>query len=79
MRGRRVRVESEPLTLEISPRAPTYSGDYWLPARHITLSQQISDSEKLHVGEPVTRTVILDAKGLEENMLEEPVWPEVPT
>jgi len=78
VRGRRVRVESEPLTLEISPRPANYSGDFWLPARRITLSQQISDNEKLHVGEPVTRTVILDAMGLEENMLEEPAWPEVP-
>ena len=78
VRGRRVRVESEPLSLEISPRPATYTGDYWLPARRITLSQQISDNDKLHVGEPVTRTVILDAMGLEENMLEEPVWPEVP-
>jgi hypothetical protein len=78
VRGRRVRVESEPLTLEISPRPTNYSGDFWLPARRITLSQQISDNEKLHVGEPVTRTVILDAMGLEENMLEEPAWPDVP-
>jgi len=78
VRGRRVRVGSEPLTLEISPRPATFAGDVWLPARRITLSQQISDNEKLHVGEPVTRTVILDAVGLEENMLEEPAWPEVP-
>ncbi len=78
VRGRRVRIESEPLTLEISPRPSAYTGDFWLPARRITLSQQISDNEKLHVGEPVTRTVILDAMGLEENMLEEPAWPEVP-
>ena len=78
VRGRRVRVESEPLTLEISPRPVSYTGEFWLPARRITLSQQISDNEKLHVGEPVTRTVILDAMGLEEHMLEEPVWPEVP-
>ena len=78
VRGRRVKVESEPLTLEISPRPASFTGDFWLPARRITLSQQISDNEKLHVGEPVTRTVILDAMGLEENMLEEPVWPEVP-
>jgi len=78
VRGRRVKVESEPLTLEISPRPTGFTGDFWLPARQITLSQQISDSEKLHVGEPVTRTVIVDAVGLEENMLEEPVWPEVP-
>ncbi len=78
VRGRRVKVESEPLTLEIGPRPSGFTGDFWLPARQITLSQQISDSEKLHVGEPVTRTVIVDAVGLEENMLEEPVWPEVP-
>jgi hypothetical protein len=77
VRGRRVRVESEPLTLEISPRPADYTGDFWLPARRIMLSQHISDNKKLHVGEPVTRTVILDAVGLEENMLEEPVWPEV--
>lgn len=78
VRGRRITVASEPLTLEISPRPDDFTGDFWLPARRITLSQQISDSENLHVGEPVTRTVILDARGLEENMLEEPVWPELP-
>ncbi len=78
VRGRRVRVESAPITLEISPRPAEYTGDYWLPARRIMLSQQISDNEDLHVGEPVTRTVILDAVGLEENMLEEPVWPQIP-
>jgi len=78
VRGRRVQVESEPLVLEISPRPASFTGDSWLPARRITLSQQISDSEKLRVGEPITRTVIVDAEGLEENMLEEPVWPELP-
>lgn len=77
-RGRRVQVESEPLTLEISPRPDAFSGDFWLPARQITLSQQITDNEKLHVGEPITRTIIVDAVGLEENMLEEPVWPDLP-
>jgi len=77
VRGRRVRVTSEPLKLEISPRPDKFTGDYWLPARRITLSQKISDSEKLRVGEPVTRTVILDAVGLEEHMLEEPSWPDM--
>lgn len=76
--GRRVKVESEPLTLEISPRPDAFSGDFWLPARLITLSQQVTDNEKLHVGEPITRTIIVDAVGLEENMLEEPVWPDLP-
>ena len=77
VRGRRVRVTSEPKQLEISPRPASFTGDSWLPARRITLSQKISDNEKLHVGEPVTRTIILDAVGLEEHMLEEPPWPEM--
>lgn len=76
-RGRRVRVESKPIEVEISPKPASYTGDVWVPARRLTLSQKVSDNDKLHVGEPVTRTIIMDAVGLEENMLEEPVWPEV--
>jgi hypothetical protein len=77
VRGRRVRIESDPLTINVQPRPASYNGEHWLPARKIELSQQISDSAELHVGEPVTRTIILDAVGLEENMLEEPSWPAV--
>jgi hypothetical protein len=75
VRGRRVRVESEPLTVAIQPRPADYTGAHWLPARRITLSQQLSDPDALRVGEPVTRSVIVDAVGLEENMIEEPHWP----
>jgi hypothetical protein len=75
--GRRIRVESDPLTLDISPRPPEFTGDVWLPAREIQLSQQITDGESVTVGEPVTRTIILDARGLEEHMLEEPAWPDL--
>jgi len=78
VRGRRVTVESDPLALDILPRPEGFTGEHWLPARRITLSQQISDTGGLKVGEPVTRTVIVDAVGLEENMLEEPGWPEMP-
>jgi hypothetical protein len=77
VRGRRVTVESDPVTIPVQPRPAEFTGDHWLPARRVTLSQQISDADSLQVGEPVTRTVILDAVGLEENMIGEPVWPEV--
>jgi hypothetical protein len=77
VRGRRIRVASEPLTLAVQPRPAEYTGEHWLPARRITLSQQMSDADDLRVGEPVTRSVIIDAAGLEENMLEEPRWPEM--
>ncbi len=75
--GRRIRVESDPIALDISPRPPEFTGDVWLPAREVQLSQQITDGESVTVGEPVTRTIILDAVGLEEHMLEEPAWPEL--
>jgi len=78
VRGRRVHVDSKSLRLDIKPRPAAFAGKVWLPARSLTLSEQISDPDKLHVGEPVTRTIIMDAVGLEDNMLEEPRWPDVP-
>jgi hypothetical protein len=78
VRGRRISEQSEPLTIEIQPRPPGFQGDHWLPARELTLTQQLTETDGLRVGEPVTRTVIIDAIGLEENMLEEPIWPELP-
>lgn len=76
-RGRRIRVESEELTLQIEPRPQAFSGTEWQPAREFVLSQQVSSSDTLRVGEPVTRTVLVDAVGLEENMIVEPQWPEL--
>ena len=77
VRGRRIQVESDPIQLTIQPRPASFSGDAWQPARKLELAQHISTGDSLHVGEPVTRTVIVDAVGLEENMIAEPAWPEI--
>jgi hypothetical protein len=77
-RGRRIRVTSDALALTIAPRPDAFTGADWLPARELTVAQQISATDTLRVGEPVTRTVLIDAVGLEENMLVEPAWPELP-
>jgi len=77
VRGRRIRVESEPIVLTIQPRPAAFTGEYWQPARGFNLTQQVSATDALRVGEPVTRTVIVDAVGLEENMIAEPRWPEL--
>jgi hypothetical protein len=75
VRGRRILVESEPLKVMVDPRPAEFTGADWLPARDLRLEQQISHGDSLRVGEPVTRTVIVDAVGLEENMIVEPSWP----
>ncbi len=77
VQGRRIEVSSEPLELAIEPRPASFQGDSWQPARALQLSQSISAGDELKVGEPVTRTVIVDAVGLEENMITEPQWPAV--
>jgi hypothetical protein len=78
VRGRRIRVESEVLTVPVLPRPDEFTGKVWLPARKLELAQQISAADALRVGEPVTRTILVDAVGLEENMLVELEWPELP-
>lgn len=78
VRGRRVQVESEAVQLAIEPKPAEFSGAEWQPARDYRLTQQISSGDTLRVGEPVTRTVIIDAVGLEENMIVEPPWPALP-
>ncbi len=78
VRGRRIEASSAAVDLEILPRPASFTADHWLPARQLQLSQNISASDAPTVGEPVTRTIIIDAVGLEENMLTEPQWPEIP-
>jgi len=77
VRGRRIQAKSEAIQLTIQPRPATAAGDSWQPARQLELSEQLSASAGLSVGEPVTRTVIVDAVGLEDHMITEPAWPEM--
>ncbi len=78
VRGRRVEVSSDQLELTINPKPASHGGAEWLPARSLKLSQTISSTDALTVGEPVTRTIMVDAVGLEENMVIAPTWPEIP-
>jgi len=78
VRGRRIEASSEALNLDILPKPASFTGDHWLPARQLQVSQNISASDAPTVGEPVTRTINIDAVGREENMLTEPQWPEIP-
>ncbi|MEQ9004500.1 MAG: BatD family protein, partial [Pseudomonadales bacterium] len=60
-----VRIATEPLTLTVLPIPPEYPSDQpWLPAESVTLSDVWTpDDGRLHVGEPLTRTVRADVVG----------------
>ena len=59
-----VRVRSKVITLDIQPR-PASAGNTWLPAEQLIIDDSwIENPPQLRVGEPVTRTITLQAKGL---------------
>lgn len=63
-RGHPVRINSEMISVDIQSR-PATAGNTWLPAEHVTLHDSWSDNPpQFRVGEPVTRTITLQAKGL---------------
>lgn len=64
-RSSRRRIRTEALSLEVDPTPDSYTGDTWLPAKNLQLSEHWSaDPDKLRQGEPVTRRITLQAEGL---------------
>ena len=77
-RGRRVNTSSEPIEFQVKPKPAGYPDQPWLPARLLQGRQTISEpAGGLHVGEPITRTISLEAMGLSDNMLPQLSWPKL--
>lgn len=69
-RGQRLRLQVNRQDVSVLPKPTNYSGDHWLPAANITLSQTWSqDPSSFKVGEPITRTLKVSAKGLMASQL----------
>lgn len=63
--GQRVRVKSEPQTIDVKPRPDNYTGKTWLPSERFVLRDSwAEEAPEFRVGEPVTRTIEIMAKGL---------------
>jgi len=75
--GRRVRAVSEDITITIKPKPDSYpKGVAWLPAKDLKLSQSWSqDSQELTVGDPLTRTIEIQATG--QTAVSIPALPEL--
>jgi hypothetical protein len=67
---------TQPVTLNVRSVPDTFSGNSWLPAENLTLAEEWSgDPMQLRVGEPITRTLIMTARGLISSQLPElPQW-----
>ncbi|MFT5426133.1 MAG: hypothetical protein ACI9ZT_001074 [Gammaproteobacteria bacterium] len=82
--GKTIVRRSDPITLEVQMVPTDYQGEHWLPAQNVQLtetwpnllanqSQELSSEAQptFHVGEPVTRNIILQAQGLTASQLPE--------
>jgi hypothetical protein len=66
------RVESKAITLEVKPAPPEFNDSNWLSADELHLTQEFSgDPLHVNVGEPLTRTLSLLAKGATVGQLPE--------
>jgi len=71
-RTKRVRVKSEFIHLTVMPEPSDTSGEAWLPAKRLVLMDKWSpESPEFKVGEPITRTLRMEAEGLTAAQLPE--------
>lgn len=60
-----VRIHGDPVVLNVKPRPANFPATYWLPAQSLEVSGQWRpDGSDVHVGEPVTLDLHLQASGL---------------
>jgi hypothetical protein len=63
--GRRLRKMSPQLHLTVKPIPKSFTGQVWLPAKNLTLTQNWSDTtQTVSVGDSVTRNITIEADGL---------------
>ncbi|MEM9532035.1 MAG: amidohydrolase family protein, partial [Pseudomonadota bacterium] len=77
-RGRRVTVSSDPITVRVDPKPAAFTGDVWLPAAELSLAEDWPNGEPTFVqGEPVTRSLTIEGRGLQAVQLPEIALPEL--
>ena len=70
---RPLRLHAKPIELNVLPRPASAAGASWLPAQQVTLQESwAQDTATVHVGEPLTRHLRLDALGLTGAQLPDP-------
>lgn len=75
--GKRIRLRSREITLDVRARPASYDGQHWLPSEQVVLRDSWAEGPpEFHAGEPVTRTITLEAKGLESSHLPDISLPE---
>jgi hypothetical protein len=66
------KISSKSVALDVKPAPATFTGQHWLSAEQLVLKEEWSgDNQQMKVGEPLTRTLTLLAKGTTVGQLPE--------
>ncbi len=76
-RGRRLRARSQELTISLTQIPDEFKGKVWLPARKVAIMENLDGEKELEIGEPLTRTIQIEALGLTAEQLPE-IKPDAP-
>ena len=69
---RPIRVRGKPTTLQVQPRPAQMQARHWLPAENLILIESWKpERTELRVGDPLTRSIILKARGVNGEQLPE--------
>jgi hypothetical protein len=72
------RLRSKSISVTVKPRPANVAADKWLPAENLTIEEDWSeDIAQLRTGEPVTRTLTINATGLTAEQLNEIEFPDI--
>jgi hypothetical protein len=63
-RPRTISARSDAVQLQVRPKPATWTSDPWLPAESVLLKDDSDLPTEIRVGDPVTRTIRLQAQGL---------------
>ncbi|WP_439134460.1 BatD family protein [Pseudomaricurvus sp.] len=68
--GQQLRLRTKPASVQIDSKPARYPSDQWLPAKNLSISQSWSQPpEDFKIGEPITRSITIQAKGLMASQL----------
>ena len=70
-RGRSVSARGDAVQLAVKAKPDAWTGSPWLPAASLLLKDESEIPSEVHVGDPVTRTIRLQAQGLGYEQLPE--------
>ena len=63
--SRPIKITSAETRLQVKPQPASYTGEFWLPSEQLILRDGWAENPPtLRAGEPVSRTILIEAKGL---------------